>query len=201
MAETLGHTAHGDAPLASAKKPDPTAYGADLPAQPGDAVVARVVSINRPRAELYRLWRNLENLPRFMENVIAVRIENEHRSHWFVAAPAGTTVEWDSEITEDVPDWCIAWRSIGDAAVRNSGRVEFEDSSSGRGTEVTVTLAYDPPAGAVGQAVAKLWKREPRVQARRELRRFKQLTETGEVSTARMTGGDDDARAAENRGH
>lgn len=111
-------------------------------------------------------------------------MKDSSRSHWVVAAPAGQSVEWDSLITEDVPNEMIAWTSEPGASVRNSGRVEFTDSSAGRGTMVTVTLAYDPPGGSVGKLIAKLFQREPKVQARQDLRRFKQLMETGEVATA-----------------
>lgn len=120
-----------------------------------------------------------------MENIERVTVYDESHSHWVVAAPAGHTVEWDSMITEDVPDERISWASLEGASVRNSGSVDCYDSSNHRGTRVTVTIAYDPPAGALGRMVAKLFQREPKIQARQDLRRFKQLMETGEVATAR----------------
>jgi uncharacterized membrane protein len=101
-----------------------------------------------------------------------------------VEAPAGKTVEWDAEIVEEEPGALIAWRSLDGASVRNSGRVEFRDSPDGRGTVVTATMVYDPPGGTVGKLIAKLFQKEPKVQARQDLRRFKQLMETGEISTA-----------------
>src|SRR6202012_2669633 len=105
-------------------------------------------------------------------------------SHWTVAAPAGQSVEWDSVIVEDEPGRLIAWKSSQDADIPNSGRIEFKDSPVGRGTEVTATILYDPPGGTAGKLVAKLFQKEPNIQARRDLRRFKQLMETGEVSTS-----------------
>jgi uncharacterized membrane protein len=148
-------------------------------------LTGRTVTINRPRQELYAFWRDFRNLPRFMENVQSVTVVDPLRSHWIVSAPADRAVEWDSLITEDMPGRLIAWESADGADIRNSGRIEFRDSSSGRGTEVTATIAYDPPAGVLGELVAKLFQKEPVIQTRRELRRFKQLMETGEVSTAR----------------
>lgn len=99
-------------------------------------------------------------------------------------APAGQSVEWDSIITEDQPNRLIAWASVEGSGIQNSGHVDFRDAPAGRGTEVTATVAYDPPGGALGKLVAKLFQREPKIQARQDLRRFKQLMETGEISTA-----------------
>jgi uncharacterized membrane protein len=148
------------------------------------ALVGRTVTINRPRAELYAFWRDFRNLAAFMENVESVTPGDGQASHWVVKAPAGKTVEWDSILTEDVPDSVIAWESAEDADIKNAGRIEFRDGPAGRGTEVTATIIYDPPAGDLGKLVAKLFQKEPKIQARRELRRFKQLMETGEVSTS-----------------
>jgi uncharacterized membrane protein len=184
MTSPLSHTAHDDAPLSTAKNPDPMAENGELAAQHGDVLVGRSVTINRPREALYAFWRDFNNLPQFMHNVHSVTIQDRTRSHWIIAAPAGKTVEWDSQITQDEPGRLIAWQSLEGASVRNSGQVEFLDSPDGRGTVVRVTLTYDPPAGAVGKLVAKLFQKEPKVQARQDLRRFKQLMETGEVSTA-----------------
>jgi uncharacterized membrane protein len=184
MPTSISRTAHEDAPLSAAKRLDPIAMDQEIGARHGDVLVGRTVTINRPSEELYAFWRDFHNLPRFMHNVHAVKVEDEKRSHWVIEAPAGKTVEWDAEITHDEPGRLIEWRSLQGASVRNSGRVEFEDSPDGRGSIVRVTLTYDPPAGAVGQFIAKLFQKEPKVQARQDLRRFKQLMETGEISTA-----------------
>ena len=184
MATPLSETAYNDAPLSSAKNPDPLAVDAEVSPRHGDVLVGRTVTIDRPREELYAFWRDFSNLPRFMHSIQSVSIQDPTHSHWVIDAPAGQTVEWDSEIVKDEPGRSIAWRSLPDASVRNSGVVEFKDSPDGRGTTVTVTLVYDPPAGAVGKVIAKLFQKEPKIQARRDLRRFKQLMETGEVSTA-----------------
>jgi len=186
MAEPTSRTLGGDAPLSTARNPDPTAEGLER-ADEDFELVGRTVSINRPRQELYQFWREFRNLPLFMENIESVVMLDDGRSHWTVRGPAGSDLEWDSEITEDVPGELIAWRSIDGGSVEHSGRVEFRDSSNGRGTVVTVTVAYDPPGGALGKAFAKVFRREPKIQARQELRRFKQLMETGEIPTSAIT--------------
>jgi uncharacterized membrane protein len=150
-----------------------------------DANSIRAVMINRPRQELYDFWRDFTNLPRFAENVKDVEILESGRSQWTIAGPAGMDVDLVSEITEDRPGEYIAWRSTDGSDVDHEGWIEFRDNPFGRGTEVRVFISYDPPAGAIGKVVAKVLQREPRIQARRELRRFKQLMETGEIPTSK----------------
>lgn len=145
----------------------------------------RAAMINRPRQELYAFWRDVSNFPSFMENVKAVEVLESGRSQWTIAGPGGMDVDLVSEITEDVPGERIAWTSSEGSDVDHEGWIEFKDNAFGRGTEVRLFISYDPPVGAVGKVVAKVLQREPRVQARRELRRFKQLIETGEVSTSK----------------
>ncbi len=177
---------HGDdAPPSTWKSGD--ALGAsDLSELKHDAIVARAVTINRPVAEVFAYFRDFTNLPTFMENVERIDILDSVRSHWVVKAPAGKTVEWDAVVTQETRDSMIAWASEPGADVANSGRVEFRDAGT-RGTVVTATIAYDPPAGVLGKLIAKMFQREPAIQARRDLRRFKQLMETGEIATAAMT--------------
>lgn len=145
----------------------------------------RAAMINRPRQELYAFWRDFRNLPLFTENVKAVDILEGDRSQWTIAGPAGSEIDLVSEITEDIPGERIAWRSSEGSDVDHEGWISFKDNAFGRGTEVRIFISYDPPAGALGKVVAKVLQREPRIQARRELRRFKQLMETGEVSTSK----------------
>lgn len=145
----------------------------------------RAVMINRPRQDLYDYWRDVRNLPTFMENVKSVEVMDEDRSSWMVAGPAGIDIELTSEITEDRPGEYIAWRATEESDVDHEGWIEFRDNAFGRGTEVRAFISYDPPGGALGKVVAKVMQREPRVQARRELRRFKQLMETGEIPTSK----------------
>ena len=172
-----------DVPEATPRHPNPMAAGF-VTANEDDVLVGRSVTINRSRHELYDFWRDFRNLPLFMENIESVVMIDPLRSQWKVKGPAESTVEWDSIITEDVPGEIIAWTSAEGASVPNSGRIEFRDSSNGRGTVVTATITYDPPATKLGSLIARMLGREPRIQARRDLRRFKQLMETGEIPTA-----------------
>jgi uncharacterized membrane protein len=146
-------------------------------------LVGRTVTINRPRQELYAYWRDISKLADFMENVREVTIIDDRRSRWTVKGPGETDVEFETAMTEDRRGELIAWESVENSPIRTSGRIEFRDAPAGRGTHVTATIAYDPPAGRAGQLAAKLFQREPQVQVRRELRRFKQLMETGEIAT------------------
>ena len=141
----------------------------------------RSVSVNRPPEELYRYWRDFSNLPRFMYHLQSVQVQDERRSHWVAKAPAGMQVAWDAEITEDRPNELIAWQSLPGADVPNSGRVRFLPGPAGRGTVVRVEIEYRPPGGALGKLVAKLFGEEPQQQVAGDLRRFKQVMETGEV--------------------
>jgi uncharacterized membrane protein len=148
--------------------------------------VACAVTINRPPAEVYAYFRDFANLPTFMDNIVRIDVLDDRRSHWVVKAPAGETVEWDARLTEDQPGQLLAWTSEEGADVPNRGRVEFRDAGA-RGTVVTAIIDYDPPAGVIGKLVAKLFQREPAIQSRRDLRRLKQLLETGEIATAAWT--------------
>ena len=144
-----------------------------------DTLVTESVIIARSAREIYDFWRDFENLPRFMDNIVSVETLSPTRSHWTIKAPAGTQIEFDSRVTDDVPGRSISWQSEEGAAVPNSGRVEFIETSSGTGTNVRVSIAYDPPAGLAGRAVARLFGREPSVQAREDLARLKALLERG----------------------
>ena len=141
--------------------------------------VSKSITVKRPREEVYRFWRNLENLPRFMYHVEAVSSAGD-RSHWIVKAPGGT-VEWDAEIVEEQPGERLTWRSLEGSDVHHQGSVRFRDAPADRGTEVDVELQYDAPGGSAGVMVAKLFGEQPAQQIRDDLRRFKQVMETGEV--------------------
>ena len=131
--------------------------------------------------EVYEMWRHLDNLPKFMAHLEEVRPDGNGRSHWRAGGPFGRTVEWDAEITEDVPGQRIAWRSVGSAGIHNEGSVQFAPAPGGRGTEVHVKLRYEMPGGKLGEAVARYFGENPRQQLDDDLRRFKQVAETGEV--------------------
>jgi uncharacterized membrane protein len=145
--------------------------------------VTRSITVNRPASEPYQFWRDFSNLPRVMELVDSVRQTGEGRWHW-VARVAGMRVEWDVEVTEDRPNERIAWRSLPGAKLATSGVVHFEPAPGGRGTEVTVEMEYAPPGGAVTAQLATLLGQAPEQRVQEDLRRFKQLMETGDVVAA-----------------
>ncbi|HYO82561.1 MAG TPA: SRPBCC family protein [Bryobacteraceae bacterium] len=139
------------------------------------------VRVNKPVEAVYHFWRNFENLPRFMKHLERVEVIDDRRSHWVARAPLGRTAEWDAEIVADQPGSLIAWRSLPGSDIDNSGQVRFERATGGRGTIVRVELQYTPPGGSVGALAAKLTGEEPAQQIYEDLRRFKQIVETGEV--------------------
>ena len=147
--------------------------------------VEKSVTLNRSPQECYQFWRDFTNLPRFMKHLDSVQHIDERRSHWVARAPGGTQVEWDSELTEDVPGQFLAWRSLSGSDVDHSGSVRFEPAPGGRGTVVRVQMRYQPPAGRAGVLVAKIFHEEPEQQVQEDLRRFKQVLETGEIPTTR----------------
>jgi uncharacterized membrane protein len=145
--------------------------------------VDHAVTINKPVEELYRFWRDFENLPKIMSHLESVTVQDDKRSHWVASAPLGKKVEWDAEIINEEPNRLIAWRSVGDADVESAGSVRFEKAPADRGTEVHVKLEYMPPGGIAGAMVAKVFQEEPNQQVRDDLRRLKQMFEAGEVAT------------------
>lgn len=148
--------------------------------------VQRSVTVNLPRAQLYRIWRNFENLPRFMKHLQRVDVDEAtggKLSHWVAKAPFGREVEWQAEMTEDQENETIAWRSRPGSTVQSEGRVQFADAPGRKGTIITVSMRYNPPAGSMGAAIAKLVGKEPGQQLRDDLRHFKQIMETGEVAS------------------
>ena len=146
--------------------------------------VERNVTIDREPRALYDFWRDFENLPRFMEHLVSVRVDSRTRSHWVAKGPAGTTVEWDAEIINEIPGSLIAWKSAAGAEVPNAGSVHFTRAPSGRGTVVRVVLDAEPPAGRLGLVLAKLFGEDPDREVREDLRRFKQLMETGAITSS-----------------
>lgn len=142
--------------------------------------VQRSVVIARPRAELFAYWRDFENLPNFMRHLERVHVLGRDRSHWVARGPMGQRVRWDAVIHREVPNELIAWRSVEPADVPNAGTVLFRDAGEGR-TEVTVELDYEPPAGRVGFAVARLLGEEPDMQVRDDLDQFKAIMEREDI--------------------
>jgi len=143
--------------------------------------------VNRAPEEVYSFWRNFENLPRFMRHLESVEDRGDGRSRWVAKGPAGTNVEWEATIIADVPGEVITWRSLEGSDVDNAGAVRFERATGNRGTIVKVNIQYNPPAGVIGAAVAKLFGEEPEQQLDDDLRRLKQVMEVGEVVVSDAT--------------
>lgn len=135
------------------------------------------IVINRSPAVCYRYWRDLQNLPRFMSHLEAVSVIDDRRSHWTVAAPADTTMDWDAEIIEDVPNERIAWRSLEGSQIDNAGSVEFVPKNGERQTEVKVALTYNPPLGDVGDVIAGFFQDSPEKHLTADLSRFRDILE------------------------
>lgn len=146
------------------------------------AVTGRTVTINKPKAELYAFWRDFGNLPRFMTHVEAVEADGD-LTLWTLRGPLGREVRIRTRIVDDREGEQIAWRSTEGSEIDTEGKVTFRDAPAGRGTVVEAIIAYVPPAGELGRWVAMALQAEPRVQARRELKRLKMLMEAGEIAT------------------
>jgi uncharacterized membrane protein len=146
--------------------------------------VEKSVTIDRPREELFRFWRNLENLPHVMSHLESVRVTGPNRSHWVARGPLGKRFEWDAEIHTERANELISWRSLPGSEVDTAGSVHFTPAPGGRGTEVKVVLKFDPPAGKAGAAVAGLFFQSPGDQIKDDLRRLKQTMEAGEIPSS-----------------
>ena len=166
------------------------ALGLNTAVSPGDTRAAlggprgvnvlESVTINRSLEELYRFWRNLEHLPQFMRHLESVDKVTDTISRWKAKGPAGTTVEWEAEVYNEVPNKLIAWRSLEGSDVVSAGSVNFDRAANGMATRVTVHLQYSPPMGKVGAAVARLFGADAETEIRDDLQRFKTMVESGQ---------------------
>lgn len=142
--------------------------------------VRKAISIQAPVDEVYTLWSNFENFPRFMTNVEEIRDMGQGRSHWVVKGPAGSKIEFDAEVTEKVPNKVVAWKTLPDSAVTHHGQVRFKEVQDS--TQVNVNMAYTPPAGVAGHVVAKLFGKDPKSEMDADLMRMKSLLEEGKIT-------------------
>jgi uncharacterized membrane protein len=140
--------------------------------------IEEAVTILKPAEELFRFWRQLENLPQVMRHLVSVQDLGGNRSRW-VAKGLASNVQWDAEIITERPNELIGWRSLEESEVATAGSVHFKPAPGNRGTEVRVVLSYNPPAGRVGHVLAWLAGRDPATEVREDLRTFKRLMETG----------------------
>lgn len=167
-----GATAAGTAVVYSMRKP---AYSG--------IKLKRTIIINRSAADLYSFWRNFENLPRISSILRSVEVLDHTKSRWTANAPGEIPIQWDAEITKDIPNEMIGWRSARDSAIETAGYVRFEPAAGGRRTVVRVAMEYDLPAGRIGAGVATLLGKRPGAHVEELLHRLKELMETGQVST------------------
>jgi uncharacterized membrane protein len=158
-------------------------HGATEKRNPSRIHVERTMTVLKPVNEVYRFWRNFENLPRFMSHVESVKTTGDRWSEWTARAPFGARVSWHAEITDERENQYIVWRSLPGSDIENVGSVHFREAPGNRGTEITVSLEYNPPAGKAGHAIAHLFGESPTQQIREDLRHFKQLIEAGEIPT------------------
>jgi uncharacterized membrane protein len=149
----------------------------------GSVRVDESIVVNQPAGACYAMWRDVANLPRFMRNLDRVEPRGDGRSHWIARGPGDTRIEWDAELTRDEPNALLAWRALEGSELPNAGAVRFIPAPGARGTIVSVTMQYDPPAGRVGLTLATLLGESPAHDVREDLRRYKALLETGEIPT------------------
>jgi uncharacterized membrane protein len=143
----------------------------------------RTVTIAKPREEVYRFWRDIENLPKIMDHLESVKVLSWDRSHWVARGPAGRQLHWDAVLTNEQVDERLDWEAVRGSAMVCCGSVVFRDAPAGKGTEVQVSFRYNPPMGSVGATFAKLFQENPSQVLREDLRRFKRILETGEIPT------------------
>ncbi len=148
--------------------------------------IDRVVKINKPREEVFRFWHNLENLPKFMTGLKAVKTTGANKSHWVMKGPGKRMVEWDAEIVDDLEGKYLSWRSLPGARVPNSGIVRFDDAAGGRGTIVRLAISYDAPGGLLGRGFAAVMGVDLGATISEDLRRLKSILESGQVANAQV---------------
>jgi len=162
---------------------------ADLQAAMAEAVedvpVTASLMINSSPEEVYAFWRKLENLPRFMSYLESVRELDQQTSEWTARTPGGMRLRWQSEIVEDKPGELISWRTRDDSEINHCGSVRFERGPGHRGTLVRVEVYYGMPGGATEAKAAQLFSTAPETIVTQDLRRLKQLIETGEIATTK----------------
>jgi uncharacterized membrane protein len=166
------------------KQPDTAVHQA---ADEGIVHTRKTITVGRPVAEVYGFWRDFENFPQFMRHLESVTVTAERRSHWVAKAPAGKSVEWDAETTDERENELIAWRSLEGSDVYNAGTVRFREAPGDYGTEIRVDLEYEPPFGKIGSKLAMMFREEPGQQVEDDLRHFKQIMEIGEIVVSDAT--------------
>lgn len=149
----------------------------------GGIRLAEAITIGKPVSEVYAYWRDLRNLPRFCKQLRHVEVLDDRRSRWTANGPDHSKLVWEAELIEDRSNELISWRSMENSEFENAGSVTFRSAPGGRGTEVRLSMTYNPPGGPLGSLIAKMSAKDPAFLLREQLRRLKQLLETGEIAT------------------
>ena len=157
--------------------------GAKVGTERRELIARSSILLNCTPEQAYQFWSNFENLPLFMRHLESVTRLGESRSRWTAIGPLGKRVIWDAEIAFDRKDDVIAWRSLPDSEIYVDGIVKFRNAPGNRGTIITAVVVYQPPAGALGGALAKVLGKDPSFMMRQDLRRLKALIEAGEIPT------------------
>jgi len=160
----------------------PTRSAVSSPAQAYEFLEQSSI-IDKPPSECYAFWRDLRNLPRFMPMLQSVEDLGSGKSRWVLKGPAGVHLEWEAQITRDEPARLIGWRSLPNSHIAHAGVVRFEPAPGNRGTIVRIVAHYQPLMTLSGKRFARFLHANPDARVREDLRRFKQLLETGEVAT------------------
>lgn len=145
--------------------------------------IQTIVTVNKPRFDVYAYWRQLSNLPNFMRHLLEVTELDDKRSHWLAKMPGTNgTIEWEVEIVKEEPGYLIGWQSVSGSAIENTGKVQLYDTPDRLGTEVRVVFSYHPPAGGLGTGVAKLLNPFFKSVIEEEIRNFKRVIEADLVA-------------------
>lgn len=145
-----------------------------------------VALVQRPAMDLYTAWREIQHLPRFIDDLVRVEQIDAKTSRWTAEAAFNgtTTLQWTAEVINDRPGEVLAWQTVAGSEVEMAGSVRFRELPHRRGSEVRVTLEYVPPIGPIADAIAKVFTGDARSRVRGALHRFRQVMETGEVAIA-----------------
>lgn len=143
--------------------------------EPVNVNIRSSFKIDKPRNEVYDFWRQLDNLPLFMNHLESVEVIDKQRSRWVLKLPTGVgTISWDAEIVKDIPNESIGWSSLPGSILDNAGKVNFMDSEDGKGTIIEVVISYQPPAGGVGASIAHVLNPVFKNMVDTDVRNFKQ---------------------------
>ena len=154
-------------------------------AQGSNVNIRTSMVINKPRQEVYRAWRNLSNLPKFMDHLTMVREEDPMHSEWEMQLPGGIgKLKWEAETVKEKEGELIAWKSVEGAEIINAGKVGFRDALGGEGTKVDILISYKAPLGKPGEKIARLFNPMFKKMIEKDVNNFKNFVEMGDFRTA-----------------